>query len=103
MGWADNHIKQILNKETIQFRPHGDSMSGKIDDGQLVTVAPITAYPDLIIGDIVLCRVAGSQFLHLIKKIDHQGRRALIGNNKGHENGWTGFDRIYGKVIKVET
>ena len=28
MSWADKHIEGLKNGETVQFRPHGDSMQG---------------------------------------------------------------------------
>jgi hypothetical protein len=71
-------------------------MTGKVDDGQLVTVAPLVEPP--VVGDVVLCRVAGSEYLHLVKAV--QGDRAFIGNNKGATNGWT--KAIYGRCVKVE-
>ena len=38
MGWAINHIKKLQTGETIQFKPRGNSMKGKIDSGNRVTV-----------------------------------------------------------------
>lgn len=74
-------------------------MSGKVNDGDLVTLAPCD--PDTLrVGDIVLVRVHGSDYLHLIKAIK-QGR-FLIGNNRGGTNGWVGKQAIYGRAIKVE-
>ena len=71
-------------------------MTGKVNNGQLVTVEPWTGLP--VVGDVVLCRVNGNEYLHLVKAV--QGDRALIGNNKGGTNGWT--KAIYGRCIKVE-
>ena len=96
MGWADQHIEKLKAGETVQFRPHGNSMQGKIESGQLVTVSPDVS--NVGKGDIVLCKVGGSQYVHLVTAI--QGDRYQISNNKGHVNGWT--KAVYGKVIKVE-
>jgi len=74
-------------------------MSGKIESGQLCTVVPVKV-EDLQKGDIVLCKVNGSQYLHLIKAI--QGKRFQIGNNRGRINGWIGESGIYGKCVRVE-
>ena len=41
MGWASQYIEKLKNNETVSFRPRGHSMKGKIDSGQLCTVAPI--------------------------------------------------------------
>ena len=40
MGWATHYIPRLQAGETVQFRPRGDSMSGRIESGQLCTVAP---------------------------------------------------------------
>ena len=99
MGWADGHITRLAKGETIQFRPRGHSMTGKVNDGQLCTVAPLGDH-QLAIGDIVLCKVKGSQYLHLVKAI--QGERVQIGNNRGSINGWITRRQIYGRLTAVE-
>lgn len=73
-------------------------MKGKITSGQLVTVEPIKER-ELQKGDIVLCKVNGSQYLHLIKAI--QGERFQIGNNIGRINGWITLNSIYGICTSV--
>jgi len=93
MSWATHYIEKLKSGETVQFRPRGNSMRGKIESGQLITVEPIKDRP-LVKGDIVLCKVNGSQYLHLIKAI--QGERYQIGNNIGRINGWIGIGSIYG-------
>jgi hypothetical protein len=98
MGWAAGYVERLMNGETVQFRPRGQSMTGKIESGQLCTVEPATN--DLQVGDIVLCKVKGREFLHLIKSI--QGQRYQIGNNRGFINGWIGRNGIYGKCVRVE-
>ena len=98
MGWATNHIKKLLEGETVQFRPKGHSMTGKVNHGNLVTVEPLVADP--AVDDIVLCKVGGNEYLHLIKAVN--GNRFLIGNNRGGTNGWTGRACVYGRVTKVE-
>jgi hypothetical protein len=74
-------------------------MSGKIESGQLCTVAPVDA-DTLQVGDIVLCKVNGREYLHLVKAI--QGPRFQIGNNRGHINGWVSANAIFGKLVGVE-
>ncbi|MCH9655344.1 MAG: hypothetical protein K0U86_10920 [Planctomycetes bacterium] len=99
MGWATHYIEKLNAGETVSFRPRGNSMKGKIDSGQLCTVEPVEE-DDLEKGDIVLCKVNGNEYLHLIKAI--QGKRYQIGNNKGGINGWITFNSIYGILVKVE-
>jgi len=96
MSWATRAIEQLKKGETVKIRPRGNSMSGRIESGNLVTIAPLTESPEK--DDVVLCRVAGIEYLHLVKAVS--GGRFLIGNNRGRVNGWTGT--VYGKVIKVE-
>ena len=75
-------------------------MHGKIDSGQLCTVEPISDFESLQKGDIVLCKVGGSEYLHLIKAI--QGKRFQIGNNCGRINWWFGTNAIFGRCIKIK-
>ena len=100
MGWATKYIAILAEGETVQFRPRGNSMVGKIESGQLCTVEPVETADELSVGDIVLCKVKGNQYLHLIKAI--QGKRFQIGNNRGRINGWISFGSIYGKCIRIE-
>ena len=100
MTWATNYIARLCAGETISFRPRGNSMVGRIESGQLVTVEPVTLDTELVIDDIVLCKVAGNDYLHLISAIDLP--RYQISNNRGYINGWTNINKIYGKVIKIE-
>ena len=86
--------------ETVQFRPRGNSMVGKIESGQLCTVEPIENPDTLAVGEIVLCKVNGRQYIHLIKAI--QGKRFQIGNNRGRINGWISANSLFGKCIRVE-
>jgi len=101
MGWATQYIAKLQHGETVQFRPRGNSMSGKIESGQLCTVEPIEDPAALAVGDIVLCKVKGCQYIHLIKAI--QGSRFQIGNNRGRINGWITASSIYGKCVRVES
>ncbi|BBO24545.1 MAG: S24/S26 family peptidase [Fimbriimonadaceae bacterium] len=99
MGWAAHYIEKLRCGETVQFRPRGHSMSGKIDSGDLVTVAPADV-STIEVGDIVLCKVRGREYLHLVKAL--RGGQFLIGNNRGRINGWIGSSAIFGKCVNVE-
>lgn len=99
MGWADGHIARLARGETVQFRPRGNSMVGRIESGQLCTVAPLGDRAPLV-NDIVLCRVKGAQYLHLVKAI--QGDRFQIGNNRGRINGRITARQIFGRLTAVE-
>jgi SOS-response transcriptional repressor LexA len=99
MGWAAFHIEKLRRGETVQFRPRGNSMIGKIASGQLCTVVPVDP-ATLEPGDIVLCKVNGNEYLHLVKAMT--GLRFQICNNRGRINGWVGPNAIFGRCIAVE-
>jgi len=98
MGWAAHAIAQLQAGESAVIRPRGHSMSGKVEDSDTVHVEPLGArvlQPD----DIVLCKVRGRQYLHLIKAV----RRTpyLIGNNRSGTNGWISRASIYGIATQI--
>lgn len=99
MGWADHAKEALLEGRTVQVKPRGNSMSPLVDSGDTVTLEP--AEMNLSVGDIVLARVRGRDYLHKITAINGDGR-FQIGNNRGHSNGWVGESAIYGRVITVE-
>ena len=99
MGWATGHIARLRAGQAVSFRPRGNSMSPKIESGQLCTVEPVEP-AELAVGDIVLCKVNGNEYLHFVKAI--QGPRFQIGNNKGGINGWIGPNAVYGRLTKIE-
>ncbi len=99
MGWASKYITSLTNNLTVKFRPQGNSMAGRIESGQLCTIQPVDA-STLSVNDIVLCKVNGNEYLHLIKAI--KDNKFQIGNNKGRINGWIDAKYIYGKLIKIE-
>ncbi|MBK7707105.1 MAG: hypothetical protein IPJ30_15440 [Acidobacteria bacterium] len=100
MGWAAPYISELKAGRTVTFRPRGHSMKGKIESGQLCTVEPIASVGIIAKGDIVLCKVNGREYLHLVKAIE--GGRFQIGNNRGRINGWVGPNSIFGKLVAVE-
>lgn len=99
MSWAHFAKEALAQGRTVQVKPRGHSMKGRVNDGDLVTIEPCDT-STLQVGDIVLVRVRGNDYLHLIKAIDKS--RFLIGNNRGGINGWVGHNCIYGKATKVQ-
>jgi len=99
LGWATHYIQKLQAGETVSFRPRGASMKGRIESGQLCTVAPVDV-STLLVGDIVLCKVHGHEYLHIVKAIN--GPRYQIGNNRGLINGWISANGIFGKCIQIE-
>lgn len=102
VAWAHYQAELAIGNQ-VQFRPQGNSMQPRIESGNLVTVAPCKE-DELQVDDIVFCKVKGRYFVHRIEAIREKmgGRLFQIGNNKQHTNGTIDFDRVFGKVVKVE-
>jgi hypothetical protein len=98
MGWVNDALTELGEGRTVQVRPRGGSMRGRIEDGQLVTIAPVDP-ASVRVDDVVLVRWKGNHLLHLVKEI--RGDQFLIGNNIGKINGWVAASDIRGKVIAV--
>jgi hypothetical protein len=95
------HAVRIAEGRVVEFRPSGSSMVPLIRSRQLVTVAPVD--PTTVeVGDIVLARVAGSTYLHLVSAVNTDAGRVQISNNRGRVNGWTSYARIFGICTAVE-
>lgn len=98
MGWVNDARVELAAGRTVQVRPFGGSMRGRIESGQLVTLAP-TDPADVMADDVVLVEWRGNYLLHLVKETD--GDRLLIGNNLGKLNGWVPRSAVVGKVVAV--
>lgn len=89
-------IEGLQAGRIVMIKPKGTSMEPIIKSGQSVMLVPAQWEDvDLKIGDIVLVKVKGSVYLHKITAMD--GDRVQIGNNRGHINGWTTLNKVYGK------
>jgi hypothetical protein len=92
---------RVAAGSAVEFRPSGSSMVPLIRSRQLVRVAPVD--PALVeVGDIVLARVAGTVYLHLVSAVDHGAGRVQISNNRGRVNGWTSHARVFGICTSVD-
>ena len=98
MGWVNFARQELQLGKNVTIKPHGGSMRGKINSGDKVILTPADP-EDIRVGDIVLVKVKGNVFLHLVKAI--QGIRLLIGNNVGKINGWTSPSSVYGIAIEI--
>jgi hypothetical protein len=101
MGVLDMIAGRVAAGATVEFRPTGASMVPLIRSRQRVTVAPADP-ARLEVGDIVLARVAGTTYLHLVSAVDAGTRRVQISNNRGRVNGWTSRDKVYGICTAVD-
>jgi Predicted transcriptional regulator len=101
MGRENFVLKTLLEKGEVTWKPHGNSMTPKIDSGDQVIVKKIT--PSILeVGDIVYAKVKGSYYLHLLSAIDESQNRYQISNNHGHVNGWVNADNVYGVCVQIK-
>jgi hypothetical protein len=67
---------------------------------RLVTTVPVD--PTRVeVGDIILTRVAGTTYLHLISAVEAAHSRVQISNNRGRVNGWTNPQRPQGALVAM--
>lgn len=79
-------------------------MQGRVSEGDLVTLEPCSPQ-DLAVGDVVLARIQGRRYSHLVLHLIHE-REAnlfLIGSNHSRLDGWVTGENIFGKVTDVES
>lgn len=94
-------LKVLFDKGEVSWKPHGNSMTPRIESGDQVVVKKVD--PSLLkVGDIVYAKVKGSHYLHLLSAIDESQNRFQISNNHGYVNGWVTADKIYGVCVKVK-
>jgi hypothetical protein len=80
MYWQEEALKALEEGRTVQVRPRGHSMTGRIGDGDLVILKPC-ATEELIVGAIVLVRIQGKRFSHIVLHsiLSVEGNRYHIG------------------------
>ncbi len=88
----------------VQVRPRGHSMTGRVNDGDLVTLEPCAAEA-LTVGPVVLVRIQGKRFSHIVLHsiLTVKGDRFLIGSYQGRIDGWVDRGDIYGIAMEIET
>ena len=101
--WAAVACEALLRGETIQVQPRGYSMSGRISDGDIVTLQPCFA-ETLVPGDMVLAQVQGRHYSHIVlhQVLEREAGRFLIGNNLGGVDGWVTVQDVFGWVVAIE-
>lgn len=98
MGWVKDALAALEHGEPARVRPHGGSMRGRIESGQLVTIVR-TTIADVAVDEVVFVGWRGNYLLHLV--VEREPDRVLIGNNVGKTNGWVDAGDILGRVVDV--
>lgn len=93
-----NKINRLQKGESFITSEKGNSMFPLYKSGEKHLVTPIS-WKDCVPGDVVFCKVKGSCFTHKVYAIN-EDKGCLIGNLKGHMNGWT--KNVYGKAHKLD-
>lgn len=90
-------VQLLLERGELVTSEKGNSMLPLIKSNQKHLLRTCTL-DDVEEGDIVYCKVRGRYITHKVfAKNNVKG--VLIGNNKGHMNGWT--KQVFGKVVEV--
>jgi len=89
--------EHLKNGETCIVTGYGNSMTPKLKNGESVIMEPVTENTILEKNDIVLCKVNGHYYCHLISAIKNNSYQ--ISNNHKRVNGWISKDNIFGKMI----
>lgn len=99
MGWVKDALKDLAEGKHAQVRPIGGSMRGRIESGQLVTIAPVPP-EHFEVDDVVFVEWQRNYLLHLVKDIKED--QVLIGNNVSKINGWVKTQAVKGKVVSID-
>ena len=89
-----DHLRQ---GETCIVVGYGNSMAPKLMSGEAVIMEPVNEDTVLEKGDIVLVKVNGKYYCHLISAIRKNSYQ--ISNNHKHVNGWVSKSKIYGRMV----
>ena len=89
----------LMAGEICKVTGIGNSMTPILKSKQSVICEPVKEDTVLKKRDIVLCKVNGRCYLHLIHAVKEDS--FLIGNNHGHMNGWTPRRNVFGRVVEI--
>ena len=94
LGQRDDHLHDVLDDD--------ERDPGAVDLPHQLGITPLLDrdMQTLSTGDVVLCRVGESEYLHIVKAV--RGGQFQIGNNRGGINGWITRAAIYGRLVRVE-
>ena len=88
--------EHLQNGETCIVTGYGQSMTPKLESGESVIMEPVTEETVLEKGDVVLAKVKGRYYCHLISAIRNESYQ--ISNNHKHVNGWVSRKNIFGRM-----
>jgi phage repressor protein C with HTH and peptisase S24 domain len=89
-------IERLQKGEKVALNPSGNSMTPLINSKDRIVLAALDR--EVVKGDVVLAKVKGRYYIHLVTAVGDDGR-VQISNNHGHVNGWT--RNVYGRVVEI--
>lgn len=102
MGWLEAVQSELAAGRHVRLRGSGTSMRPRINDGEVITLAPLAPGDEVRVGDILLARVpSGRHFVHEVKEVAGGEERYLIGNTRGELDGWVGRAEVFGRVVYI--
>lgn len=87
---------RLRQGDAVLVHSRGTSMEPHVKDGQLVRLRPVADGEVLEPGMIVLARVKRSIYLHFVRMVNKKTGAVLIGNARGHVNGWASRANVFG-------
>ncbi len=99
-------IAQLKAGETVYHTGHGNSMTGRINDGDIETLEPVTDPSKIRKGDAVFCKIrSGTVLTHEVIGIRKNGKSLEFHIARRwptrRSNGWVSQENIYGRVVAV--
>ena len=92
-----DHLRQ---GKTCVVVGYGNSMTPLLESGEAVIMEPVDEETKLKKGDVVLVKVKGHYYCHLISAIRRKSFQ--ISNNHKHVNGWVSRKNIFGRMVSKE-
>lgn len=93
-------LDELRNGRPARVEHKGSAMFGRIQDGQLATVAPVDGEP-VRPDDLVFVYCQGNHLIRLIAAVDSD--LCQIADARGKSLGWIKSDHIHGKVVAIST
>jgi signal peptidase I len=97
-GWAGPYISKLKTGKIVPVTVFSTSMNPYLQQGDVVMLQPASK-DTILVGDFVLCRVSGRDYLHRV--VSKNGDKFLIADGTGTKKGSAVYGQIFGRVFRV--